>query len=320
MSTRLDKLNANNSDASTGAASSRASPPDRHLSLAASSRRSNALFTFWRSFRHSPGGVAGLAIILGLVVVAVIGPGMTAYAPAEMIMTSPLAPPSASHPFGTDQFGRDVFTRIVHGAHFSLTIGLISVGIGAALGGTLGLLAGYSGPWVDNVVMRLIDVQLAFPGILLAMGIVSVLGPSLENAMIAVGISSIPSYARVMRGSVLSTKELTFVEAARCVGCPGHQIMLRHILPNVVAPMIVLASLGMASAILTASGLSFIGLGAQAPTPEWGAILNDGRQYLSKAWWIATFPGVAIMIAVLAMNLIGDGLRDALDPRLRDQR
>lgn len=235
-------------------------------------------------------------------------------------MTDPLAAPSATHPFGTDQYGRDVLTRIIHGAHFSLSIGLISVGIGVTLGGALGLLAGYAGPWTDNIVMRLIDVQLAFPSILLAMGIVSVLGPSLENAMIAVGISSIPSYARVMRGSVLSTKELTFVEAARCVGSRHHQIMIRHILPNVVAPMIVLASLGMASAILTASGLSFIGLGAQAPTPEWGAILNDGRQYFSRAWWITTFPGLAIMIAVLAMNLIGDGLRDALDPRLRDQR
>jgi peptide/nickel transport system permease protein len=284
------------------------------------SRGTSALALFWRSFRHSTGGIIGLAIMICLAVIAVVGPGLTPYGPTEMIMTSPLAPPSASHLFGTDQYGRDVFSRIIHGAQLSLSIGLISVGIGVALGATLGLLAGYAGPWVDNATMRLIDIQLAFPSILLAMGIVSVLGPSLQNAMIAVGISSIPGYARVMRGSVLSTKELTYVEAARGTGCHGFQVMVRHILPNVVAPMIVLASLGMASAILTASGLSFIGLGAQPPTPEWGAILNDGRQYLSRAWWIATFPGVAIMTAVLAMNLIGDGLRDALDPRLRDQR
>lgn len=307
-----------------GEPESAASASRRTLGAAAfgnvTSRPTNAFATFWGSFRKSTGGVVGVVIILGLVIVALIGPRLTAYGPSEMVMTNPLAPPSQTHPFGTDQYGRDVLTRIIHGAHFSLTIGLISVGIGVAVGGALGLLAGYSNPVIDNVVMRLIDVQLAFPSILLAMGIVSVLGPSLENAMIAVGISSIPSYARVMRGSVLSTKELTFVEAARCVGTRADQIMLRHILPNVVAPMIVLASLGMASAILTASGLSFIGLGAQPPTPEWGAILNDGRQYFSRAWWITTFPGLAIMVAVLAMNLIGDGLRDALDPRLRDQR
>jgi peptide/nickel transport system permease protein len=318
VQTRLDKLKGAQPPGGEARADSAAG--EQRRSLAGPDRRSSALGSFWRSFRHNVGGVAGLAIMLCLVVGAVIGPGLTAYGPAEMIMTSPLAPPSASHPFGTDQFGRDVFSRIIHGAHLSLSIGLISVGIGVLLGGVLGLLAGYAGPWVDNVVMRLIDVQLAFPSILLAMGIVSVLGPSLQNAMIAVGFSSIPSYARVMRGSVLSTKELTYVEAARCVGSRHVQIMLRHILPNVIAPMIVLASLGMASAILTASGLSFIGLGAQPPTPEWGAILNDGRQYFSKAWWITTFPGVAIMLAVLAMNLIGDGLRDALDPRLRDQR
>jgi peptide/nickel transport system permease protein len=271
----------------------------------------------WASFRRHRAGMAGAVITVVLVAIALVGPRFMRYEPDELIITALMAPPSRAHPLGTDQFGRDVLTRVVDGGRYSLRIGVISVAIGALSGGTLGLIAGYFGRWVDAVIMRLIDVQLAFPSILLAMGIVSVLGPSLENAMIAVGIASIPGYTRVMRGSVLSAKELTYVDAAHALGCPHARIMVRHILPNVVAPMIVMATLGVAGAILTASGLSFIGLGAQPPTPEWGAMLNDGRQYLAKAWWIATFPGLAIMLAVLGINLVGDGLRDALDPRLR---
>jgi peptide/nickel transport system permease protein len=268
-------------------------------------------------YRRNLGAMIGLFAIAALLVLAVFGPDLMRYRPDELIMTSLMAPPSRAHPFGTDQYGRDILTRVTYGAQYSLRIGIISVTIGATIGGTLGLLSGYFGRWVDAVIMRLIDIQLAFPSILLAMGIVSILGPSLENAMIAVGISSIPAYARVIRGSVLSAKELTYVEAARSIGCRDHRVIFRHIMPNVVAPLLVLSTLGVASAILAASSLSFIGLGAQPPTPEWGAMLNDGRQFLSRAWWITTFPGLMIMIAVLSINLIGDGLRDALDPRMR---
>jgi peptide/nickel transport system permease protein len=285
--------------------------------LASAAPRLGSFGLVWRSFRRHPAGMIGSVVTLALIAIAVVGPRFTRYDPDELIMTALMAPPSVEHPLGTDQFGRDILTRIVHGARYSLRIGLISVAIGAAIGGAAGLIAGYFGRWADGLIMRLIDVQLAFPSILLAMGIVSVLGPSLENAMIAVGISSIPGYTRVMRSSVLTAKELSYVEAAHSLGCRHIRIMFRHILPNVVAPMIVMGTLGVANAILTASGLSFIGLGAQPPTPEWGAMLNDGRQYLTKAWWIATFPGLAIMLAVLAINMIGDGLRDALDPRLR---
>jgi peptide/nickel transport system permease protein len=279
--------------------------------------RGGHLASIWRRFRRNWGAMGGLVALLGLVALALFGPGLTRYSPDALIMTSLMVPPSLDHPFGTDQYGRDILTRITYGAQYSLRIGVISVVIGATVGGCLGLVAGYFGRWIDVTIMRLIDVQLAFPSILLAMGIVSILGPSLENAMIAVGISSIPGYARVIRGSVLSAKELTYVEAARSIGCGDSRIIVQHILPNVFAPLLVLSTLGVASAILAASGLSFIGLGAQPPTPEWGAMLNDGRQFLSRAWWITTFPGLMIMIAVLSINLIGDGLRDALDPRMR---
>ncbi|HET8632259.1 MAG TPA: ABC transporter permease [Thermomicrobiales bacterium] len=290
----------------------------REAALSGTGRRGGALRASWRAFRRHPAALLGTVVLLLLIAVAAVGPRLAPYAPDELGMAVLLVAPDRAHPFGTDQYGRDVLTRVLYGAHLSLGMGLISVAIGATLGGLLGLLAGYFGRWVDILIMRLIDIQLAFPGILLAMGIVAVLGPSLQNAMIAVGLASIPGYARVLRGAVLSAKELTYVESARAAGCPHTRIMFRHIFPNVLAPLIVLATLGVPSAILTASGLSFIGLGAQPPTPEWGAMLNDGRQYLDKAWWLTTFPGLAIMLAVLAINLLGDGLRDALDPRYRD--
>ena len=277
----------------------------------------SGLRRFVRSFRRNPGALLGLALLLVLVALALLAPAIAPYNPIKQSVAEVLEPPSRAHWFGTDQYGRDILSRVLIGARLSLRVGLVSVAIAAACGSVLGLLAGYYGGLADTVIMRIIDVKLAFPGILLAMAIVAVLGPSLVNLMIAVGIGGIPTYTRVVRASVLSAKELLYVLAARATGCPDRRIMFLHILPNVLAPVIVLSTLSIAGAILAASGLSFIGLGAQPPTPEWGAMLSTGRQFLRDAWWMTTFPGLAIMLTVMSINLVGDGLRDALDPRLR---
>ena len=259
----------------------------------------------------------GMAIVAALVLVA-LGQGLLAPQSATKIdIVAALQAPDRAHWMGTDQYGRDVYSRVVHGSSISLVVGFISVGIAAIAGTTVGLVAGFYGARVDGILMRIVDVMLAFPGILLALAIVSVLGPSLRNLMIAVGISGIPFYARLVRGSVLVAKEQLYVEAARVVGVPIPVILVRHILPNIVAPIIVAATLGMGGAILAAAALSFIGLGSQPPTPEWGRMLSEGRDYLRDAWWISTFPGMAIMLTVLGVNMLGDGLRDVLDPRLR---
>jgi peptide/nickel transport system permease protein len=252
-----------------------------------------------------------------LIVVALVGPFVAPYDPIKQSADELLMPPSSRHWFGTDQYGRDILSRVLFGAQLSLRVGLAAVAIAVICGCLLGLIAGYYGGSTDTLIMRLIDVKLAFPGILLAMAIVAILGSSLTNVMIAVGISGIATYTRVVRGSVLSAKEMLYVLSARAVGCRDRRIIFVYLLPNVLGPVIVLATLGIAGAILSASGLSFIGLGAQPPTPEWGAMLSKGRDYLDRAWWITTFPGLAIMVTVLAINMIGDGLRDALDPRLR---
>jgi len=267
--------------------------------------------------RRHKGAVVGTGIVAALVLIA-LGQSMLApQSPTKIDIAAALNAPGRTHWMGTDQYGRDVYSRVVHGSSISLVIGFISVGIAATAGTTVGLVAGYDGGRIDALLMRGMDVMLAFPGILLALAIVSVLGPSLRNLMIAVGVSGIPYYARLVRGSVLVAKEQLYVEAARVVGVPIPVILIRHILPNVVAPIIVAATLGMGGAILAAAALSFIGLGSQPPTPEWGRMLSEGRDYLRDAWWISTFPGMAIMLAVLGVNMLGDGLRDVLDPRLR---
>jgi peptide/nickel transport system permease protein len=227
-------------------------------------------------------------------------------------------PPSLKHWLGTDQYGRDILSRIIYGTKYSLQLGFISVSIALFFGVPLGLIAGFYGDTrVDNLLMRLVDIMLAFPGILLALIFVAILGPGLNNAMIAVGVSAVPAYTRLVRGSILAAKEHAYVEAARGVGCRNGRILFRHLLPNVIAPVIVLSTQGIALAIIYGSSLSFLGLGAQPPTPEWGTLLSTGRAYLRAQWWISTFPGLAILCTVLAINILGDGLRDALDPRLK---
>ncbi len=259
----------------------------------------------------------GGGVLLLIVLAALAAPLISPYDPIKTNQRLSLQQPSPDHLMGTDRFGRDIFSRVVWAGQTSLPIGLVAVAIGVLLGVSLGLLAGYYGGWIDAVIMRAVDLLLAFPGILLALAIIAILGGSLINLMIAVGISSIPDYVRITRGTVLSVKEREFVLAARVIGCRGPAIMLRHILPNVVAPLIVLATLGMAAAIITGSALSFLGLGIKPPTPEWGNMLAEGREFLQHAPWVAFFPGAAIMLTVLSINLFGDGLRDILDPRMR---
>lgn len=262
------------------------------------------------------GAVIGIVLLVAIACLAFFSPALVQHDPLTVNAKARLLGPSQEHLFGTDAFGRDVFARVLMGGRVSLKLGFVAVGVASLIGITLGLLASYYGGVIDNLIMRLVDVMLAFPGILLALAIVAILGPSLTNAMIAVGISGSPTYTRVVRGAVLQVKAIAFVDAARQLGASDLRIIWRHIFPNVLAPIVVLATLGVANAIIAGAALSFLGLGAKPPTPEWGLMLADGRNYLRHAWWITTFPGVAIMLTVLSINLLGDGLRDALDPRM----
>jgi len=261
--------------------------------------------------------MAGLGILIALGLMAVLASQISPYDPDEVDILYQLQGPSREHILGTDLYGRDILSRIFWGGRVTLVVGLISVGIAATFGIVLGLISGYYGGVADAAIMRFIDILLSFPRILLALTIVGMLGPGLLNVMLAVGIASITGYARLVRGTVLSAKEQTYVEAAKVVGCQDIKILFRHLLPNVIGPVIVLATLDVASAILAASSLSFLGLGVQPPTAEWGYMLNEGRNYLRSAPWITFFPGIAIMISVLSINMLGDGLRDALDPKLK---
>ncbi len=265
--------------------------------------------------RHR-GALVGFVILAALAAMALAAPWISARDPIRTAPREALQAPGARFVLGSDQFGRDVASRVLHGARVSLLVGLISVSIAVGLGAPLGLVSGYYGGRLDALIMRVMDVMLAFPGILLALAIVSVLSPGLGNVMIAVGLSAVPGYARLVRATVLSAREHLYVEAARALGRRDGGILVRDILPNVVAPLIVTATLGLGGAILSAAALSFLGLGSQPPQPEWGRMLSEGRDYLREAWWISTFPGLGILLTVLAMNLVGDGLRDVLDPRL----
>ncbi|MCL0084668.1 nickel ABC transporter permease subunit NikC [Thermodesulfovibrionales bacterium] len=259
----------------------------------------------------------GAGIILVLIFIAVLAPFIAPHDPIEQNLEHRLLSPNTEYLLGTDNLGRCILSRLIHGTSVSLQIGIMVVGIAAFVGVTLGLVAGYRGGLIDELIMRIVDILLAFPGIILALVIAGILGPSLFNVMLALAVVGWTSYARVVRGAVLSVKEKEFVEAARALGAGEARIMFRHILPNVMAPVIVMATLGMAHVILAAAALGFLGLGAQPPTPEWGSMLNDGRAFMRTAPHLTIFPGLAIMVTVLAFNFLGDGLRDALDPRLK---
>lgn len=274
----------------------------------------------WMAFRRFltiRSAATGAAVLLLLVLAAVFAPYLTPFEYDKIAPTAAYEAPSREHLMGTDKFGRDVFTRVLFGGRISLTVGLIATAIGGVVGVLLGMTAGYFGGLVDEATMRVLDMMLAFPGILLAMGIVAMLGPSLRNLMIAVGIGYIAGFARLMRGNVLAARRFDYVLAAEALGGRSWTIMRRHILPNIAAPLIVYATLSVAAAILTAAGLSFLGLGAQPPSPEWGIMLSDGRETLNRAWWVSLFPGLAILLTTLSINFVGDGLRVALDPRVR---
>ncbi|MBR1672700.1 MAG: ABC transporter permease [Fretibacterium sp.] len=265
----------------------------------------------------SPLAMFGLAIIALLVFCAIFAEVIAPYSPIKQDLMHMFETPSAAHWLGTDEFGRDILSRLIYGARVSLQVGFIAVGIALVVGGMLGAVSGYYSGWLDNSIMRVMDVLLSIPQTLLAIAIVAALGPSLMNLMIAVGISAVPTYARIVRGSVLSIRSMEFIEAARSVGSSDLRIILKHILPNSMAPIIVQSTLGVASAILNAAGLSFIGLGIQPPNPEWGAMLSGGRQYIRDYPHMTLYPGLAIMFTILALNFLGDGLRDALDPKLK---
>ncbi|MFU8887324.1 MAG: ABC transporter permease [Trueperaceae bacterium] len=262
----------------------------------------------------------GGGIVLALALVALFGAALTPYEPNAMDFTVRFAPPSWAHPFGTDDFGRDIFSRVLHGATVSFQVAFIAVGISGLAGVALGLTAGYRGGWLDEVIMRVMDVLFAFPAVLLAITVMAILGRGVENAMIAIAIVYAPIFARVTRGAVISVRDREFVMAARALGQSQVRIMLRHVLPNALGPIIVQTSLSLAFAILAEAALSFFGLGTQPPDPSWGRMLSEGRGFLQQAPWMGIFPGLAIMVSVLGFNTLGDGLRDVLDPRFRGRR
>jgi len=271
----------------------------------------------WRRLRRNRWAVLGMAVVGVFAVLAAGAPLLNLPDPITQDLSGRLLSPSRLHWLGTDDLGRDLLSRIIYGGRTSLTVGIVSVSIALAIGTLLGLVGGYYSGWAESVTMRLMDVMLAFPATLLAIFIVGIRGPGLNNAMLAIGVINIPIFARIVRGSVLRARQEDYVEAARALGASQVRIIGRHILPNTLAPVIVQTTLGVGSAVLEAAGLSFLGLGAQAPTPEWGAMLTNTREYLRDAPWAATFPGIAILLTVVGCNLLGDGLRDALDPRLR---
>jgi peptide/nickel transport system permease protein len=271
----------------------------------------------WKSFKKNKAALLGLGIVCFFIIIAVLANIIAPHGYANVNLANKHLPPSSNHWFGTDEFGRDIFTRVVYGARISLWVGFLSVAGSSVIGSFLGMIAAFYGKWVDMIISRVFDILLAFPSILLAIAVVAMLGPSLKNALIAIAIINIPSFGRLVRSRVLSIKEEEYISAARAIGMKDGRILLHHILPNSLAPIIVQGSLAIATAIIEAAGLGYLGMGAQPPTPEWGKMLSDSKDFIIQAPWTVIFPGAAIMLTVLGFNLIGDGLRDALDPRMK---
>ena len=271
---------------------------------------------YWNRFRTNRFAMAGAAVVLVLFVLSFLAPFITPYDPDAIDAYRVLLPPNAEHWFGTDELGRDVLTRVIFGARISLKVGFVAVGIAVLVGTVVGLVAGFYGGWVDTVLMRFVDIMLCFPAFFLILAVIAMLEPSIWYIMIIIGLTGWMGVARLVRAEVLSLRERDFVLAARAIGASDLRIMFRHIFPNAMTPVLVSATLGVAGAILTESALSFLGIGVQPPTPSWGNILTSGKDYIEFAWWLSLFPGLAILVTVLSYNLLGEGIRDALDPRL----
>lgn len=299
---------------------------NRKVSEEANNSRRSLWSEAWRRFKKNKMAMVGMYFILALVIIAlgtivadlVTGKSFYLNHVVKQDLRKRLQEPSFSHPFGLDEFGRDMFLRMMWAVRYSLFMGTIAILISSVIGGLLGALAGFYGKVTDNVIMRLMDILLAIPSMLLAIAIVAALGTSITNVLLAIAIAYVPTFARTVRASVLTVKEQEFIEAARAIGCSDWRIILKYVIPNSMAPIIVQVTLGVAGAILSIAGLSFLGLGIQPPTPEWGAMLSNARSYIRDAWHVTVIPGLGIMLTILALNLVGDGLRDALDPRLKN--
>ena len=276
-------------------------------------------FDVWDQFKTHKGALLGAAVFISILLFVLVGPFVWGTDPGYANLRMRNQGPSLQFPFGTDELGRDTFSRIVYGARVSLQVGIVAVGIALLLGGAMGIVSGYFGGRIDGLIMRFVDILFAFPGLILAIVITGLLGPSVRNAMLAIGVIFAPAFARVTRGSVLSVKNELYIEAARVAGGGNVRVLGKHVLPNIVAPMIVLITVYLSSAILAEAGLSFLGLGTQPPTPSWGGMLNSARMFMERAPMMAIAPGLAIMFIVLGLNFLGDGLRDVLDPRLRER-
>jgi peptide/nickel transport system permease protein len=274
---------------------------------------------FWRRFRRNKLAMLGALIIFSLALVAVIAPLIAPFNPNQQDVLHRLEPPSPKHPLGTDDLGRDLFSRIIYGTRVSLLVGFVAIGLAIIIGSILGLLSGYFGGWFDTLIMRFVDIMLCFPTFFLILMVIAFLEPNIWNVMAVIGLTGWPSLTRLVRGECLSVREREFVQAAKVLGLSNIRVMFVHLLPNVMAPILVTATLGIGGAILTESALSFLGLGVQPPTPSWGNILTAGKDYISVAWWLSLYPGLAILITVLAYNLLGEGLRDVLDPRMMSE-
>lgn len=271
---------------------------------------------FWQRLKRNRLAMSGGLVVCFLFILSLLAPYLTPYDPNAIDAYRVLTPPSPEHWFGTDELGRDVLTRVIYGARISLKVGFVAVGIAVAIGTLVGLLAGYYGGWTDGVLMRLVDIMLCFPTFFLILAVIAMLEPSIWYIMIIIGLTGWMGVARLVRAEVLSLREREFIMAARAIGASDLRIIFRHILPNAMSPVLVSATLGVAGAILTESALSFLGIGVQPPLPSWGNILTSGKDYIEFAWWLSLFPGLAILVTVLSYNLVGEGIRDALDPRL----